>query len=348
MKRSVVALVLTLLLGTACGNLFDPAAAVVEGEKITIAKLEAKVEEYRETARYQALVAQPAADADELERTFQQEYLSLLIREAILENEAEQRDIEVTPDEVNERIDQIRERFGSQGRFQEALKEDGLTVEDLEFRVRVVLLEEKLRAEVTEGVGPTEEEMRAYYEEHVDDYQEVHAQHILLDAKKLSLAEDLSLQLQKAKPEEMDDLFASLAEKHSEDPSTSGDGGDLGWARPSQYAGTFAEAIGELEVGEVSEPVKTEFGWHVIRLIGRRVTPFEEARTSIQEAIGGEAVEEAWEEWLLQTFGDADIKVNEKFGVFDADSLTVRNPDADDVPGAEAPALESPSPEPSL
>ena len=345
MKRSAVVLVLALILGTGCGNLFDPAAAVVEGEKITIAKLEAKVEEYRETARYQALVAQPAADADELERSFQQEYLSLLIREAILENEAEQRDIEVTPDEVNERINEIRERFGSQSRFQEALKEDGLTVEDLEFRVRVVLFEEKLRAEVTEGVGPTEEELRAYYEEHAAEYQEFHIQHILVSPDKLSLAEDLTLRLQKAKADEVDDLFASLAEKYSEDPTTSGSGGDLGWGPPPpDFGEDFAAALAALEVGAVSEPVKSQFGWHVIRLIGERVTPFEEARTSIQEAIGGEAVEEAWEEWLLETFADADIKVNEKFGVFDADSLTVRNANAEDVPGAEAPAVEIPSP----
>ena len=349
MRRPLLIVAVAALFATGCGNLFDPAAAVVNGEKITISKLEAELEQYRETSQYQRLVAQ--APEVEIERNYQQGYLTTLIREAVLEAEAEKRDIEVNPDEINDRVEEIKQELGSEGQFQEALKEDGLDLEELEFRVRIALLEEKLRAEVTKGVGPSEEELRAYYEDNFEEFQEVRAQHILLGADKLSLAEDLALRLQKADPKEVEKLFESLAAKYSEDPSTADNAGDLGWGQPgvAQYAPPLKDAVLELEVGVVSDPVQTQFGWHVIRVVGRRVTPFEEARASIHEAIGAEAIEEAWQEWLARAYDEADIKVNEKYGVLNPDSFSVENASADDVPAGEAPeAPATPSPAPSL
>ena len=345
MRKQVVLAVAALALLAGCGNLFDPAAAVVDGVKITTSDIDAELDRFRETQRYEQLVAR--ADEGEIERDFQQTYLTLLIREAVLEGEAEERDLDVSPEEINERINAIKDEIGSEGQFQEALKEQGLTLEQAEFQVRVQLLGEKLRADVTKDVGPSEEEMRSYYEENAEDFQEVRAQHILVDSQ--SQADKLVSQLEQAKESEVDELFGELAQKFSQDPSASDDG-DLGYAPPSQYVGPFADAVLDLDVGEVSDPVQTEFGWHVIRLLGRRVTPFEEASPEIQQTIGAEAVEEAWQKWLLDAYEEADIKLNEKFGVLDPESQSVENPSADDVPGGEAPAPEeslvSPAPAP--
>ena len=346
MRRVVLGVVLALALLPGCGNLFDSAAAVVEGQKITNADVEDELERFRETPRYEQLVQR--APQGEIERDFQQTYLTLLIREAVLEKEAEERGIEVTAEEVNGRIDDIKQEIGSEGQFQEALREEGLALDQLEFQVRVQLLGEKLRADVTEDVGASEEELRAYYEENIDDYQEVRAQHILLDAGKQSLAEKLSKQLQGAKENEVDKLFEDLVKKYSEDPSTADTGGDLGFAPASQYVGPFQEAVTDLDVGVISDPVQTEFGWHVIRVTARRVTPFEEARASIDEAIGAEAIDEAWQQWLVDAYEEADIRVNEEYGKLNPDSQAVENITAEDVPAGEGPAEASPSPEPSL
>lgn len=346
MKMGFLAAVCALVLLPGCGNLFDSAAAVVDGQKITNARVEDELERFRETPRYDQLIQR--APKGEIERDFQQTYLSLLIREAVLESEAEERGIEVTADEVNGRVEDIKEEIGSEGQFQEALKEEGLALDQLEFQVRVQLLGEKLRAEVTEGVGAGEAELLAYYEENIEDYQQVRAQHILVDASKESLAKKISSQLQTAKESEVDELFVSLVEKYSEDPSTSDNEGDLGFAPASQYVGPFRTAVVELDVGVISDPVQTEFGWHVIRVTARRVTPFEEARASIDEAIGGEAIDEAWQQWLIDAYEEADIRVNEEYGKLNPESQTVENITAEDVPAGEGPALESPSPEPSI
>lgn len=346
MRRNILPAIAALLLLSGCGNLFDSAAAVVDGTKITSARIDSELERFRNTPRYERLTE--GAPEGEIDRDFEQTFLTLLIREAVLEGEAEERSIEVTPEEVNERIDAIKEEIGSEGQFQEALKEEGLALDQLEFQVRVQVLGEKLRAEVTEGVGASEEDLRAYYENNIDDYQEIRAQHILVDASKESLAQKLATQLQNAKPNEIDDLFASLAKKNSEDPSTADSGGDLGFAPAGQYAPPFRDAVARLEVGDVSDPVQTEFGWHVIRLTARRVTPFEAARAGIEETIGGEAIEKAWQEWLEDAYEEADIRVNEEYGKLNPESQSVENLTADDVPAGEAPDLGSPSPEPSL
>lgn len=338
-RRKASAVVVAAILLGGCGNLFDPAAAVVDETKITTDTVEEELDRFRDTAVYDQLTSQ--APVSEIERDFQQSYLSLLIREEVLESEAEERGLEVTPDEVNERIDFLKEQIGSEGQFLEALKEEGSTLSQLEFRVRTQLLEEELREKVTATAGPTETELRAYYEENIEDYQEVRVSHILVAEPRL--ADRISTDLRAAKESKLDDLFAAQATKFSEDPSSSDQGGDLGWAPPTEYSDAFRDAVAALDVGEISDPVQDEFGFHIIRLTGRRVTPFEEVRADIDQIIGQEAREEAFQAWLVDAYTEADIRVNPKFGELDVDTQLVQNATADDVPAGEAPEPPDPA-----
>ncbi len=80
------------------------------------------------------------------------------------------------------------------------------------------------------------------------------------------------------------DWFA-LAEEHSQDPGSQANGGDLGWFDPSAsgFVEPFAEATAGLEVGELSEPVRTDFGYHLIQLIGERTSPQAQAAELVEE-----------------------------------------------------------------
>ena len=80
------------------------------------------------------------------------------------------------------------------------------------------------------------------------------------------------------------DWFA-IAEEHSDDTGSGGNGGDLGWYDPdaSPYVEAFADALAGLEVGELSEPVRTEFGWHVIQKTGERESPAQQAADLVEE-----------------------------------------------------------------
>jgi peptidyl-prolyl cis-trans isomerase SurA len=72
--------------------------------------------------------------------------------------------------------------------------------------------------------------------------------------------------------------FAELAKEHSADPGSALKGGELGWADPSTYVPEFSETLGKLELDEISQPVRTQYGWHLMQLTGKRVGDATEKR----------------------------------------------------------------------
>ena len=148
----------------------------------------------------------------------------------------------------------------------------GSTIEfakKLQFAKAKLLMETLLKAEAKAAV--TDEALRKVYDEAVKEMgkeEEVHARHILLkteDEAKAVLAE-----LKKGGD------FEKLAKEKSTDPSAKTNGGDLGYFGKEQMVPEFAEAAFKLSKGELSEPVKSQFGWHVIRSEDRRNKPVPE------------------------------------------------------------------------
>ena len=335
MRAPFIPVVLACALLAGCGNLLDPAAAVANGHKITTDEVSEEVERFRATSRFAQLASQ--GDEGAIERDIEQSHLSLLIRRQVYLGEAEERDITVTEKEVTDYIEKLKEEeFDSEGDFQEALKEEGLDLEQLRLRVEVDLLEKELRDSVTADVVPDEAALRAYYADNIEDYQQVRVQHILVG--NAGLADRLATRLRKAPDGKVDKLFEDLAARHSEDPSSANAGGDLGWSTPGEYVAAFADAIAALEVGEISEPVRTEFGVHVIRVKGRRVEAFEQARSEIVEEVGGDKADAVWARWLKSAYEEADVRVNSRYGELDVETHVVTDPDAEDVPAAEVPS----------
>ena len=66
--------------------------------------------------------------------------------------------------------------------------------------------------------------------------------------------------------------FDELAKEHSSDPGSASRGGDLGWARPDKYAPEFKEKVEAIAANTISEPFKTQFGWHIVEVTDRRTT----------------------------------------------------------------------------
>ena len=335
-KASLAFAIGMLLVLPACGDLLDPAAAVVHGKKIPIEDVQRQLDAYVRSPGFEQLAAQ--GDSGALEREFEQGRLSDLIMRAVLTPAASERGIEVTEEDVEQRIDEFVEAEfnGDQNQLEEALNEQGLTQPQFQEIIHDQILNESLRADVTADVQPSDQDVAEYYEENREQFATQRAQHILVAER--DLAEQLAARLQAASKDNVDDLFARLAREHSTDQGSAKRGGDLG----AQPAGTFVEpfeaALEELEVGEVSDPVETEFGWHVIRVTNRRLVPIERARENIESQLAGPAQDEAWTKFLRDLFEDAGVEVNPRYGIFDFDQLRVVDPDADDIPAGEAPA----------
>lgn len=338
-ERVLIVGIASVVVLSACGNLFDTAAAVVDGQKITTAEVAEGLEDFKRTEEYQQLAQQGNVAA--IQRQVQQAFLGELIRRAVLQPEAEERGIEVTEDEVAEQIEAIKEDFGSENAFQEGLKERGLDEERLEEIIHDNLLEEKLRAEVTESSAPDDAEVEAYYEENIADYTRTRSQHILVEEK--ALADQIAKQLQDARETRLDRLFEQLARRYSTDKGSATKGGDLGFTSAGELVEEFEAAAADLEIGEVSDPVRSEFGFHIIRVLEREVTPLEDVAAAISDQLGEGAEEETWQEWLREAYEEADIRVNSRYGEIDIETQQVVDATSDDLPGS----VDSPTPTPS-
>jgi peptidyl-prolyl cis-trans isomerase C len=162
--------------------------------------------------------------------------------------------------------------------------EDKKITDDAEFKRRLayvrnkLLMESLLHAEAKAAV--TDAAMQKVYEDatkQMTGEQEVHARHILVETE--DEAKAIASELKKGTD------FAELAKQKSKDPGAAAEGGDLGYFTKDQMVPEFAETAFRLEKGQLSDPVKTQFGWHVIRVEDKRdrpVPPFEQVKDQIQ------------------------------------------------------------------
>ena len=104
--------------------------------------------------------------------------------------------------------------------------------------------------------------------------------------------------------------FGELAKKYSEDGSAS-NGGNLGWMGPGDLVPEFDQAMNRLQIGEVSNPVKTEFGWHLIQVLERREAQLtvEKQRQFARAAIRERKFEQAYQDWLRELRDTATVKI---------------------------------------
>jgi peptidyl-prolyl cis-trans isomerase C len=167
------------------------------------------------------------------------------------------------------------------------LAEDPTVEAALEKARAEVLRDAYIRQQIEEGT--TEDKLRARYDELKEaegfTQEEVHARHILVGSE--AEAEEVIAQLEGGAE------FAPLAEEHSVDPSARSNGGDLGFFRREQMVPEFAEAAFALEPGEhTMEPVQSQFGWHVIEVLERRMgaPSFEETEPRLRQELAREIV----------------------------------------------------------
>jgi foldase protein PrsA len=278
-------------------------------------------------------------DPDKLGRQYEQVYLAELIKRAVMEPEAKKRGIVITSEKVQERLEQIGKQFPTEADFEQALEQQGLDEAQLQKLVYDQLLEDELRtAVIMERGGPSSPELGIYYDQHMADFSVTEAQHILV--KERPLADRIYRQLAAAAPDEVGALFERLAGRYSIDSGSASNGGRLQPFSPGDLDPTFEAAAAKLDPGEISRPVKTQFGWHVIRLTGRAYKPLADVKNQILQQLAGPKGEKIWTDWLHQAYASAGVRVNPRFGHFDIVSQSISDITPEDYPGSAA----SPSP----
>ena len=188
----------------------------------------------------------------------------------LLTMEAMRLDIPVSETEIDDHVAVMRRQAGGAARFEELLKRQGVTMKEYREQVRLGRRTDKLVEKVTSSaLDPTEAEIEAHFEAHRAEYRKgerVRAQHILVkpeDDSEKAKAEAL-LKIEKIRQRIIEGAdFGEEAKNHSDCPSGK-EGGSLGWFSRGMMVPEFDRAAFELPVGEVSEPIETQFGWHLI------------------------------------------------------------------------------------
>jgi peptidyl-prolyl cis-trans isomerase C len=163
------------------------------------------------------------------------------------------------------------------------------------------ILANQTDAEIKRQVAGDEALLRGYYEAHKSEYQQIHVRHILIrmqgspvtlppgqkdltDAEALAKAKEIRQKLVQGAD------FAELARSESNDVGSSSKGGDLGFLKHGQTVPSFEDAAFALPDGELSQPVKTSYGYHLIRVEERKPTrTFEDVRPELEKTLGTEA-----------------------------------------------------------
>ena len=186
----------------------------------------------------------------------------------VMRGTANERDIQVSEEKVDARLEKYRSRYQSEEKFQKLLAKSGLTIDSLRSRIADQLQTRALQQDMADTAEqPSESEVQSYSQEN----KRIRAQHILLRAGQNAQPTKIDSARQAAQSL-IDSLqagaeFAALAERHSEGP-TSRQGGDLGYFTRDKMDDDFADAAYALaDSGDITtEPVRTRFGFHIIRL----------------------------------------------------------------------------------
>lgn len=228
--------------------------------------------------------------------------LNRMVTDVLVRQEARKKGVTVSPQEVERQIQEIAAPFSSEEAFYQALANYGYMEASLRRQLETNLL---VKAILEPQVEVTEEDLKAYFEERKDRYNEpemVKVRHILVDDEKT--AQEVREKLLQGED------FAQLAEAYSKDGGSAAQGGELGWIARGQMVPEFEEAAFSLPVGEISQPVESYYGWHIIEVEDRqegREVSFEDVKERVKEDYIDEQIAQMSGPWLENLRRSADI-----------------------------------------
>jgi parvulin-like peptidyl-prolyl isomerase len=316
-KAHLILLVLALVALTAgCGgggkDVPDGSVAVVGSEDITKAEFDALMQRARSAYEQQKRDFPKQGTAEY--KTLQNQAVQYLVQQEKYRQAAADMDIEVSDKEVNDRLAQVKKQYfgASQKQYERNLKRQGLTEEQVRREIENQLISEKIYEEVTEGVKVTDEDIEQHYEKNKKDYKVAasrEVRHILVSSK--PLADRLHAQIADG------GNFAALAKKNSKDPGSKANGGKL-TVRKGETVPPFDKAAFSLKNGELSEPIKTTYGWHIIEALSAvkppATTPLKDVKEQIRQQLLQERRQKALADWTKELNEDFDDEIAYQVG----------------------------------
>ena len=299
LRRLLVVVVLGALL-TGCGAFQEDPAATVNGHDISDSDLHDELDAIDTNEGYRTLLEQQLGQeaAGEGKGTFATPFVSSLLSDKVyfelIQQELDRGDVELGTDRTDGARSQLEERGGEDFTDLPQAQQDELVR-------RVALL-----SALDEEVGPR------YFEDNKSDFDTICVSHVLVstdqrsDAEAKARAEDLKAQIDDGTP------FRTVATDDSDDAQAAPEGGDLGCGSRGRFPPAFEDAAYALDVNGVSDPVKTQFGYHLIQVRERTPAEYQDVIDSVRQRL------------LAQLATDAKVTVSPRYGAWE---------EADDQPG---------------
>lgn len=317
--------------------------AVVNGDAIMYSEFSKLITPALE--QYKQAVPE-AEQSPEKIKEFKTKLLDQMVDDRILKQEAAKKKIRVAKHEVEKGIDQVKKRFPTEAEFQAELKKEDITLAQFEARIEdqlkvMKLIEQEVKAKIE---APSDKEVQGYFDQvqqkmagknlglSSDDEEEigklakylnrmsseqVRARHILVQVPKDASMEVKSAALRRIKQAQAELKkgadFGEMAKKYSDDPGSKSRGGDLGLFAKGDMVPEFEKTAFSLNVGEISEPVLTDFGYHLIRVEEKRASKkinFEDIKADLKELLAQKAAQQRYESWVKDLKAKSSITIN--------------------------------------
>jgi len=284
--------------GTSTATLGSDDAAIVGSQTITKEQLSSLMDRAKKTYDVQKRPF-PKPGTAEYEQ-LKGQAITYLIQRAEYAQEADAMGIKISDSDVDKRIEQLKKQYyaGSESKYEKTLKQQGLTQDQAKEEVRASLIAEAVFKKVTDKVNVSQSDIKAYYDSHKSQYiqpQSREVRHILVTKK--ALAETLWSKLKAGAS------FAALAKKYSKDPGSASNGGKLTISK-GQTVAEFDKTAFDLKKGELSPPIHTQYGYHIIQALSAvkpaQTTSLSKVQASIKQQLEQQEKNDLMTKWVDQ------------------------------------------------
>jgi len=303
-----VSFILFITLGlTESLALHDTIVAVVDDEVITLKNLS---DYLRATYIQLRAEGRPEEEIEKIISDFETSGLERLIEDRLIVHEAKRKGLEIRPKIVDDKLQEIRKKYPSEEDFVNALMADGLTITDLrnkiieQFQIKYII-----EIEVRSKIFVNPQEVTDYYATHKDEFR--HPMRINLDSIFIKFNNDKQNAQQKAQETHSKIKagvdFKEVAKNYSDSPS-------IGIVKKGDLLPGLEEAVYNLNIGEVTQPLQTENGIFIFKVLGKspeESIPLEDVKQEITNKIFQKKFKERYQEWLEKLKKQSYVEIKE-------------------------------------
>jgi len=306
-----------LIINAKSAEIVDRIVAVVNDDVITLIELNSSLKPYTEKI---GTLGYPSEKEQELLFKVRKDMLDRLINQKIEDQEIKRLKVKISEEQIDRTIERIKEtNYLTDEQLRAALAKDGLTIEEYRKKIKSQILRTRLvNLKVKSKIVITNEDVKAYYEEHIEEYggkQKYHLRNIIMRVplfsdtkKKLEIQAKMDEILERLKAGES---FEVLAAKYSESPAAS-DGGNLGEFEFDSLSPQLQKAIEKMKSGEFTPVLDTEQGYQIFfieEILIAQGKTLEEVTPEIESKLLNESIDKKYRAWIGDLRKQSAIKI---------------------------------------